>query len=108
MQYDVTRNVINDLWPLYTSGDASQDSRSLVDRFLSEDNDFATILRESTQLPHAMPEFRLSPDAERRLLDDAQSRARTKLLVIGGSIGLGAVILLTALIGLLFVYSSGS
>lgn len=44
---NVTRNVITDLWPLYLSGDASDDSRRLVDGFLAADPDFARALRDT-------------------------------------------------------------
>jgi anti-sigma factor RsiW len=41
----VTRNVVHDLWPLYVSGDASPDSRVLVDEFLAQDPELARDLR---------------------------------------------------------------
>ena len=65
MKFDVTRNVVSDLWPLCQSGDASADSRALVDAYLADDAGFASVLRESEQLGGAMPSLRLSPDAER-------------------------------------------
>jgi hypothetical protein len=43
----VTRDVILDLWPLYEAGELSADSRSLVDRFLSTDPEFARMLRRA-------------------------------------------------------------
>ena len=36
----VTRNVVNDLLPLYQAGEASEDSRALVEGFLRENPDF--------------------------------------------------------------------
>jgi len=107
MKFDVTRNVVSDLWPLCQSGDASEDSRALVDAYLAGDTDFATTLRESERFGGAVPSLRLSPDAERRLLDDARSRARLKLLMVGGGIALTGLILLTALGGALFVTIRG-
>lgn len=103
MMFDVTHDVISDLWPLYRSGEASGDSKKLVDAYLATDSDFAATLKESEMLPGAMPNIRLSPEAERRLLDDAQSRARWKLIVIGGAIGLIFLILLGALGGALML-----
>ena len=41
----ITRDVVNDLWPLYESGDASRDTRALVDEFLAADPEFDRILR---------------------------------------------------------------
>lgn len=107
MKLEVTRDVINDLWPLYRSGEASTDSRALVDAFLSEDGTFASMLKKSELLPNAMPGVRLSPDAERRLLDDARERARLKLLVIGGAIGLVGLAVLIALGGALWLAARG-
>jgi len=103
MMLEVTRDVVSDLWPLYRSGEASADSRALVDKFLAENSTFAATLQESVNLSGAMPGLRLSPDAERRLLDDARQRARLKLLVIGGSIALGGLILLAVFGGALFI-----
>jgi hypothetical protein len=37
----VTRPVILDLWPLYASGEASPETRALVDEFLRTDPEFA-------------------------------------------------------------------
>lgn len=103
MKLEVTRDVVNDLWPLCRSGDASPESRALVDEFLAADTAFAATLKETETMTSAMPAFKLSPDAERRMLDDARDRARLKLLVIGGGIAIGAMILTVALIGALFV-----
>ena len=103
MMFDVTRDIVSDLWPLTRSGDASAASRSLVDRYLAEDRDFAATLQRGQQLAGAMPPLRLSPDAERRLLDDARERARLKMLVIGGAIALTLLVALVALGGALLM-----
>jgi len=107
MKLEVTRDVVNDLWPLYQSGEVSTDSRALIDAFLSSNDQFAASLQESDRLNRAMPTVRLSPDAERRLLHEASERARLKLLVIGGAIGLAGFLALAVLVGLLYFRSSG-
>jgi len=94
MKLEVTRDVVADLWPLYESGEASVDTRSLVDAFLSEDRPFASKLAESQKGPRGMPAVRLSPDAERRLLDDARQRAQTKMILIGGAIAVAGFVML--------------
>ena len=43
----VTRDVVSDLWPLYASGEASADTRAIVEAFLATDPAFAQILRDS-------------------------------------------------------------
>ena len=106
MKLEVTRNVVSDLWPLCKSGDASADSRGLVDAFLAGDEEYAEKLRQSDRLAGVMPGVRLSPDAERRLLDDARQRARVKLLLVGGAIALVGLLAIGALVALL-VFARG-
>ena len=107
MKLEVTREVVSDLWPLCRAGEASADSRAVVDAFLSGDREFAAVLQESESLPPAIPALRLSPDAERRLLDEARGRARLKLMVVGGAILLAGIVALTALGGLLYMMIRG-
>ena len=47
--------------------------------------------------------WKLSPIAEREMLDQARVRARWKLMVIGGGIGLAGLVLLVALVGAMFL-----
>jgi hypothetical protein len=42
---NVTREVVADLWPVYAAGEASADSRALVDEFLKGDPEFAQVLK---------------------------------------------------------------
>jgi hypothetical protein len=75
---NVTREVISDLWPVYASGEASADTRALVEAFLHEDPEFAELLRgrgEEDLLRHDVP--RLPPDRE------AQALLRTKRVLHG-------------------------
>jgi hypothetical protein len=74
----VTREVISDLWPVYAAGEASADTRALVDAFLRQDPEFARLLRgrgERLVLDRGAPE--LPPDREARAL------RRTKRLLYG-------------------------
>lgn len=107
MNWEVSRDVISDLWPLYRSGEASRDTRSLVDAFLSDDGGFATTLRESEAALPFPKSIRLSPDAELRLLEQAQQRARHRLLIIAGAVGIGGTLLLASLGALLLVVARG-
>ncbi len=54
---EITRDVVTDLWPLYQAGEASADSRRLVEEALREDPEFARLLLEEA-----------SSDASSRLL----------------------------------------
>jgi len=103
MKQQVTRGVIGDLWPLCQSGDASADSRALVDEFLAQDEEFARTMHAGNGLPWLAPQLRLSPDAERRLLDEARDRARRRLIVTGVAIGFAGVILLAAFAGAFYL-----
>jgi hypothetical protein len=106
MNLDVTRDVVSDLWPLCRTGEASADSRALVDAFLARDGEFAADLRRSGTLRGVVPSVSLSPDAEFQLLAEARRNARLKLLIIGGSVALAGFIMLVALVALLFMRSS--
>ena len=68
----IARSVIVDLWPAYASGEASQDTRALVDAFLRDDPELARQLREDPlgTLEAPMP----SPDLEMRALTKARRR----------------------------------
>ena len=74
---NVTRNVITDLWPLYLSGDASEDTRRLVDAFLAADPDFERALRDSAH-PGLVPgaAHSLPPDHELETLARIKRRLR--------------------------------
>jgi hypothetical protein len=48
----ITRDVITDLLPVYQSGEASQDTRDLVEAYLKDDPEFARIVNaEQSSLP---------------------------------------------------------
>jgi predicted anti-sigma-YlaC factor YlaD len=84
----VTRAVIHDLLPLYLEGEASADSRSLVEAYLRQDEEFARLVRaaadERSALMTAQTVTALSPDIERRALE----RTRTVLRRQGWTLGL--------------------
>jgi hypothetical protein len=74
----VTREVVTDLLPAYLAGEASADTRALVEEFAVQDAEFARVLeaqrREMTAGTHALrqPAAELSPDHE------VQTLARTR------------------------------
>jgi hypothetical protein len=77
-----TRDVIVDLWPLYVSGEASADTRALVDAFIAEDREFGERLREPEGAGLKPPPLALPADHERTTLLRAQKRrARQSMLV---------------------------
>jgi anti-sigma factor RsiW len=72
----ITRDVISDLWPAYASGEATGDSRALVESFLADHPECATEFEAPVALPAA--DAAIAPDAEARAL------VRTKELIRGG------------------------
>jgi hypothetical protein len=73
----ISRDVITDLWPLVEAGDASADTRELVEQFLAADPELAAKLRARLTLPSAATS--LPADAQISAL------ARTRDLVYGRS-----------------------
>ena len=57
---NVTRDVVADLWPLYESGEATSDTRTLVDEFLKTDPEFAATLRAAAAV--RPPQIDLQPE----------------------------------------------
>jgi hypothetical protein len=63
----ITRDVVTDLWPLYLSGEASPDTKALVDAFLAGDPEFARLLKENgSRSLLSCPLPALPPDHEAR------------------------------------------
>src|SRR5689334_14890516 len=71
----ITQDVILDLWPVYQSGEASPDTRALVEAYLSKDPEFARTLAEldREQIPAAEPPS-LAPDHELKTLTRIKHR----------------------------------
>ena len=70
----ITRPVIVDLWGVYVSGEASAESRALVEEFLRGDRELAQQLRQEPELPAVAPP--LPPDHQARALASTRRRLR--------------------------------
>jgi anti-sigma factor RsiW len=95
----VTREVIKDLLAVYLAGDASGDSRAVVEEWLRSDPELAAQVAEARRIDFpvvAAP----PPTAEKRALD------RTRRYMLGRSIVLGAAIYFSSL-PLSFKFDSG-
>ena len=81
---NVTREVITDLLPVYTSGEASAETVSLVDEFLRNDPEFAELIRDEG-IPHTLTPFpvTVSPDLERRSLNLTKKHLRIRGVLLG-------------------------
>ena len=77
-----TRNIVVDLWPLYVSGEASADTRALVESFLDQDPELGERLREPESAGLHAPALGLPADHERAtLLRTQRRRARQSMVV---------------------------
>lgn len=77
MKMDVSSAVVSDLWPVYASGEASPDSRALVDAFLSADPALAQALHESSGVTLGVTKApSLPPDHELKTLALTRRRLR--------------------------------
>jgi len=75
MNMDVSRPVISDLWPAYTSGEASAETRSLIETFLAADPVFAKTLHDSSGFTVGVSSApALPPDHELRTLSKVKKR----------------------------------
>jgi hypothetical protein len=70
---NVTRDIISDLYVLYSSGDATADSRRMVEEFLSQDPELAASLKESGGTIPILP-APLPPAHELKTLDRVKRR----------------------------------
>jgi hypothetical protein len=69
----ITRPVVLDLWPVYVSGEASAETRALVEDYLHGDPEFAQQLRENPLSTIAPP---LPPDLEASAFARTRKRLR--------------------------------
>jgi hypothetical protein len=77
---NITRDVVIDLLPVYESGEASADTRRLVDEFLKNDTEFARIVRAARTPPAtiAKPVATLQMVKEKTAVDRTRKALRWK------------------------------
>ena len=91
----VTRPVIVDLWPLYVSGEASAETRALVDEFLQNDPELARQLRRDPLGAVEAPPP--PPDTETRAFARARQQLRgypwmLQMALIFSSLAFGRIV----------------
>ncbi|HEY6572788.1 MAG TPA: hypothetical protein VI198_05665 [Candidatus Eisenbacteria bacterium] len=90
----VTTDVVNDLLPLYEAGEASADTRALVEDFFRENPEFErqvsarTALADSLQAP---PFPNPTPSLERTTLERTRRFIRTRTFFLGLAIALWVI-----------------
>ena len=70
---NISREVIIDLWPAYSTGEASADTRAIVEEFLQQDPEFARLLEDKVDedlVKAAAPA--LPPDREAQALNQTK------------------------------------
>lgn len=86
----ITRDVITDLLPVYLAGEASDDTRALIDEFLKQDPEFANMISKQ-EGPLAQRSTHLPKEIEMQTLE------RTKKILWQRSLYLGFAIFFTLL-----------
>lgn len=100
---NVTRDVITDLLPVYFSGEASEDTKQLVEDYFREDPGFERIARRAaTPLETLRKAAPVQPDADKERLDLECAREQ----VFRSRLAFGAALLFT-LAPLTAIYSKG-
>jgi anti-sigma factor RsiW len=74
----ITKDVVTDLLPLYEAGDASADSRALVEGFLREHPEFARTVRDARRAADLLRGAPAPADLDRLELDSLE---RTRALL---------------------------
>ena len=93
----ITRNVITDLLPLYTSGEASDDTAALVREYLDGDSELAEMAREASAMkpPEDAP-VPLTWEDNMKAYKEAKKLMLIRTIVLAGIIS-GTVVLLFVL-----------
>jgi anti-sigma factor RsiW len=82
---DITRDVVKDLLTVYLAGEASEDTRALVEEWLKGDPELAGQVERArgSRLPPVAPP---PPSAEKTALDRTRRRLRWRLVLLGAAI----------------------
>lgn len=86
----ITRDVVTDLLPVYLAGEASADTRALIEEFLKQNPEFAKLIA-AEERPLAQPSIQLQKETEMKTLE------QTKKLLAKRSWYMGFAIFFTVL-----------
>jgi anti-sigma factor RsiW len=78
----ITRDVVKDLLPAYSAGEASSDTRALVEEWLRSDAELSAQVRAADRI--TLPEVpSLPPSIEKQALDRTRRRLRWRSILLG-------------------------
>jgi hypothetical protein len=78
----VPRNVILDLLPAYLAGDASEESRAMVEEFARHDPEIARLIRAGTLEPGAIANVTLPDDLEMKAMKRIRRGIRRRMVYV--------------------------
>jgi anti-sigma factor RsiW len=102
----ITRDVINDLMPVYLSGEGSADTRALVEEYFEQDPAFARETQRAAEALHALPALEPGP-LDSRIEKGALQRAKRLLQIQKTLLALASTFSLNAL-SLCFSFEVGN
>lgn len=79
---NISRDVITDLLPVYLSGEASIDTRTLIEEFFRQDPAFAELVYSQPPLEALTPNLS-SPGQEKEILQRVKSTLRLRSILFG-------------------------
>jgi anti-sigma factor RsiW len=95
----VARDVVLDLLPLYTAGEASPATRQLVEEYLASNPDLAeaaVVMGSATETPLSLSAVRLSPQLELRSIERTRKLLKRQRRLFGIAVGLSVLALTSA------------
>ena len=94
---EITRNVILDLLPLYSSDEVSADTRALIEKYLETDPELANVAKQlaTMEKPEDIP-VPLSRDDEMKAYKKARMLKFLFTIILAGVISVFLVIVLVA------------
>jgi anti-sigma factor RsiW len=100
-----TRDVIKDLLPLYLAGEASPDSRAMVEQHLDRDPELAELARQwNDQLP-GPPPAPVNLDAQALAYQEARRQITNRVITLAAVIAGGVLAIAgVALVGAILVF----
>jgi hypothetical protein len=93
----ISRNVIMDLLPVYLAGEASEDTRVLIEEYLQTDQALARMVAESDKTPFTVNvSTPINKETEMATLEKTQAEVRRTIIVGIAAATVGLVIVTVA------------